>query len=124
MKPVVRFVITGVHMGLGHDGLAEVIRAHKKKNPLFAKVMNLNGGLVMFVNKNRTKLKLYSEATSVIAYLRLRGRGVTEDAVNLIPRTFGGSVQYANAVKHAFETTVAPVYTRNSPVTKTAMYAS
>jgi hypothetical protein len=110
-------------MGLGHDGLSEIITKTKKKNTLFAKAME-QGGLVLFVNKSKTKLKLYSEDASVIGYLRIRGRGITEDAVSLIPRAFGGSVQYANAVKHAFATVVAPSYAKNSPVNRAELYAS
>lgn len=104
MKPTVRFVVTDVHMGLGHVGLNEVIRAHKKKNPLFAKVMNGDGGLVLFLNTSRTAAKLFMENGEVIGYLRLPGGGrLTEKSIDFVPKTFGGSIEYSSAVKSAFK---------------------
>lgn len=104
MKPVVRFVITDTHMGLGHSGLNEVIRAHKRKNSLFSKVMNTDGGMVLFLNTSRTAAKLFRENGEVIGYLRLpSGSRLTERNIDFIPETFGGSVQYASAVKNAFK---------------------
>jgi hypothetical protein len=102
-KVVVRFVITDVHMGSQHDGLDEVIRIQKRKNPLFAKVLK-EDGLVLFLNTSRTRAKLYREGGEVIGYLRTRdGRKLTESTIDLIPQTFGGSVEYAQATKSAFK---------------------
>lgn len=33
-KPLVRFIIADTHMGLGHEGLEEVISLHKKQSPV------------------------------------------------------------------------------------------
>lgn len=105
MKRIVRFVITDVHMGLGHDGLNEVIRQHKKKNPLFAKVMTTEGGLVLFVNTAKNKIKLYGPEVEVLGYMRLpTGRSINRETVDLIPATFGGSIEYATSVKKALLT--------------------
>jgi hypothetical protein len=102
-SPTVKFVVTDTHMGLGHSGLNEVIRAHKKQNPLFAKVMNTDGGLILFLNKSRTAAKLYAENGPVIGYLRLPAGKLTERSIEFIPETFGGSLQYASAAKSAFK---------------------
>ena len=104
MKPVVRFVISDVNMGLGHDGLNEVIATHKKKNPLFAKVMRNPGELVLFVNVARTKAKLYAEGGEVLGYLRMPvRRTINAETIDRIPNMFGGSVEYSRAVKSAFQ---------------------
>lgn len=106
MRATVRFIITDTHMGLGHAGLNEIIRREKRKNPLFAKVMNGDGGLVLFLNTARTACKLYAENGEVLGYLRTDG-AITEESVSLIPRTFGGSLEYASAVKNAFKKLLA-----------------
>lgn len=103
MKPVVKYVITDVHMGLEHVGLTEVIRAHKKKNPLFAKAISTGGGLILFTNKSRTAAKLFSDGGEVLGYLRLHNSTLNERSIDLIPKTFSGSVEYASAVQSAFK---------------------
>lgn len=96
------FVISDVHMGLSHDGLNEVIKAHKKKNPLFARAVK-QGSLILFVNKSRTKAKLFEQDGSVIGYVRAPGgRKLKASTIDFIPETFGGSVEYSRAVKVAF----------------------
>lgn len=91
-------------MGLGHAGLNDIIREQKKKNPLFAKVIKDDGGLVLFINTRRTAAKLYQENGEVIGYLRMPdGSRITERSIDFIPKTFGGSVEYASAVKAAFK---------------------
>lgn len=100
MNPCIRFVITDISMGLGHFGLNEVIREHKKKNKLFAKILNTEGGLVLFVNRPRNACKLFSENGTVIGYLRTPGK-ITASSIDRIPATFGGSVEYSSAVKNA-----------------------
>ena len=103
MTPVVRFVVSDVHMGSQHDGLDEVIRTEKRKNPLFAKIIK-QGGLILFLNTPRTRAKLYAEGGAVLGYLRTRdGRKLTAETIDEIPATFGGSVQYAEATKRAFK---------------------
>ena len=104
MRPVVKFVITNTHMGLGHEGLSDIIREHKKKNHLFAKVMKQEGGLILFLNNSMTAAKLYSEDGAVLGYLRMPGgRRLTAEAIDQIPRTFGGSVGYSSAVVSALK---------------------
>lgn len=103
MRPTVRFVIPDIHMGSQHDALDEIIRVQKKKNPLFAKVMR-DGGLILFLNTQRTRAKLYRDGGEVIGYLRTRdNRKLTAQSIDQIPQEFGGSVEYASAVKSAFK---------------------
>lgn len=125
MKPQVRFVITDTYMGLSHDGLCEVIRLMKKKNPLFAKTMQIEGGLILFVNKARTKAKLLSESGNVFAYLRIPGdRRLTEESLDELPASFGGSVEYAKAAKTALKNLLQiEKSNRVSPISK-ALLAS
>lgn len=103
MKPVVKFVITDVHMGLGHDGLNEVIKHYKKKNQLFAKTLSLGGGLILFLNTSRTRAKMFMENGSVIGYLRVPTGKLTERSLSIIPETFGGSVEFSKAAKKGLE---------------------
>lgn len=102
MKPLVKFVITDVNMGMEHSGLTEVIAIHKRKNKLFADSIRVNGGLILFINKPRNAAKLYSDSGHVLGYLRMPGK-LTEKNIDTIPATFGGSVEYSNAVKSAFK---------------------
>lgn len=112
-KPIVRFIVTDVHVGLGHAGLNEVIRAHKKKNKLFAQVMKEDGGLVLFLNGPKNACKLFAENGSVIGYLRLPGQ-ITERSIDFIPATFGGSLEYSSAVRSAFKKFLAVEKTRTN----------
>lgn len=101
-RPVVKYVIPDVHMGSQHDGLDEIIRTHAKKNALFKKAV-ASGGLILFLNTQRTRAKLYRGGGEVIGYLRTRdNRKLTQETIDLIPQEFGGSVEYANAAKSAF----------------------
>lgn len=125
MKPTIKFVISECHMGLGHLGLNMVIREHKKKNPLFARSL-ADGGLILFINKNKTACKLFSEGGSVIGYFRdPDGRQLSAQSVDAIPLTFGGSTTHAKAVTSAltrlFQAEV--LRSKNSPITRTAVFA-
>lgn len=103
MRPIIKFVISDIHMGSQHDGLNEIIRTYKKKNSLFAKSLKA-GGLVMFLNTQRTRAKVFSENGEVLAYLRTRdNRKLTKKTLDLIPAEFGGSFEYASAAKSALE---------------------
>lgn len=127
MKPVVRFVITDVHMGLSHDGLNEVIRQYKKKNQLFAKTLQKEPGLILFVNKQRTKAKLYAEKGEVLGYLKMPGdRVIDADSIDLIPTTFGGSVAYSEAAKRGLKAMldIDKASEKVSPISKTVLHAS
>lgn len=101
-KPIIKYVIADVNMGLGHAGLDLLIDAHAQDNKLFAKTME-DGGLILFINTTRTKAKLYEPGGNVIGYINMRGRKLTLRTVNEIPETFGGSVEYSQAAKGAFE---------------------
>lgn len=106
-KPLVRFIILDTHMGLGHDGLREVIAMHKKKNPLFARALKTESDLILFINRPLNAAKLFAASGNVIGYLRLPyGRVIDERAVGEIPATFGGSVEYSKAVKAALQSFV------------------
>lgn len=105
MTPTVGFVVTDIHMGLQHDGLNEVIKTHKRRNALFARAMKDRNKLVLFLNTAKTRAKLFSEDGAVIGYLRLPGNHkLTETTLDLIPATFGGSLEYAQAAKRALKT--------------------
>lgn len=104
MKPVVKYVITDVHMGSQHDGLDEIIKLHKRRNQLFAKAIKTPGSLVMFLNTGRTRMKLFREGGEVIGYYRTRSGGkITQNSVDAIPAEFGGSVEYSTAAKSALK---------------------
>jgi hypothetical protein len=101
-KPTVKYVIADVNMGLGHSGLDLLIDAHAMENKLFARTME-DGGLILFINTARDRAKLYEPGGDVIGYINTRGRKLTYRSLDLIPQTFGGSVEYSQAAKGAFE---------------------
>lgn len=94
MKPVVRYVITDIFMGMSHNGLQAVIDAHKKQNALFARVIKSPGSLVLFLNVSRTAAKLFAPNGDVVGYLRMRSK-LTARMIDRIPEAFGGSVEYS-----------------------------
>lgn len=99
---MIQYVIENVHMGYGHDGLQEILTAHRKKNPLFSRALTATGGLILFVNKAKTKVKLMHENGACLAYLRIPAHlGLCEESIRLIPATFGGSLGLSQAVKKA-----------------------
>lgn len=101
-KVICKYVIAETNMGLGHAGLDLVIEAHAQDNKLFAKSME-EGGLILFLNSARTAAKLYEPGGDVIGYLNLRGRKITRRTIDLIPESFGGSMDYSNAAKAALD---------------------
>lgn len=104
MKPIVRYVIDDVDLRNGHDGLDLILKKEKKGNDLMTKTLRDKGGLVLFLNTKRTKAKLYSEGGHVLGYFSTRsGRKLTPSCLDEIPATFGGSVEYAAAVKTALK---------------------
>lgn len=123
MSTSIHYVITDVHMGLGHDGLSEVIKQHKKKNPLFAKSIQSESGLILFLNRSRTRAKLFHEHGNVIGYLKLTGeRKLTQNSIDLIPLAFGGSAEYSKSARTALKSLLAAESARG-PIAKTALYA-
>lgn len=102
MKPVVKFVITDVHMGLQHNGLSQLIKSFKKKNPILSRAIDVDNCLVLFLNKKRTKAKLFQDNGRVLGYLSLPpGQALNQKTLNLIPEAFGGSIEYSKTVKNA-----------------------
>jgi hypothetical protein len=101
MKRRIRVCIQGVHMGLGHDGLAKLL---KKKVELDVKKLAQNE-LVLLLNKHGDKLKVLGAEGRVFAYLKLPGQQrIMFDALQYIPLTFGSDgFDYDAAVAKALE---------------------
>lgn len=78
--------IGNVSMNLGHQGLALVA---KKFNITFEKMEDTQ--LVLFINKQRDKLKLMGSKGVVLGYVRMpQGQRLPVGAIQFIPQTFSG----------------------------------
>ncbi len=98
MKTRIHRVVHGVHMGLGHVGLAKLL---KKAG---VDVLKLEPGeLVMCLNKHGDKMKVLGCKGLVLGYLRMQhNQRIMHDALQFIPQTFGGgNFNYDAAVKKA-----------------------
>lgn len=98
-QPRIFKVVLGVHMGLGHDGIAELLKEQVKID-----VRNLNDGdLILCLNRQGDKMKLLGHKGLVIGYLRMPDKQkIMLDALQYIPMTFGGgSFNYDAAAKKA-----------------------
>jgi hypothetical protein len=85
VKKLIR-VLEPVHMGLGHDGLAKLLKEQHKID-----VTKLEeGALIACINKAKNRLKLLGAQGQVLGYLKLHGeRRIHMDALRFIPQTFG-----------------------------------
>lgn len=122
MKPEIRFVIQDTPMAYSHDGLTEIIRMHKRKNPVFKQHMEA-GGMILFVNKAMNRCKLFSEDGNVIGYLRITTGKLTETAINSIAETFGGSLKHSDATKRALKALLKEVKDKPNQRENTKVYA-
>lgn len=96
----IKKLVQGVHMGLGHVGLAKMLRPHG------IKVEELtDGDLVMCLNTYGDKLKIIGGEGLVLGYLRMpRGQRIMKEALQWIPHTFGSKgFDYDAACKKSLE---------------------
>jgi len=92
-------LIEGVHMGLGHQGLAAL-----SAKELGIDVEKLtDGDLLLFINRRGDKLKVLGGKDRVIGYIRAPGGSkLMKDALQYLPQTFGGQgFSYERAVRIA-----------------------
>ncbi len=100
MSARIRKLVENVHMGLGHEGLAKLLkRAGINVNSL------AEGDLIMCLNTKGDKLKVIGGRGLVIGYLRMpRSQRIMKEALQYIPRTFGASgFDYDAACKTSLE---------------------
>jgi len=126
VKTKIRFVIADVHMGLGRNGLNEIIRLQKKRSHLFAQALKTSNELILFVNKARDKAKLFSQNGSVLAYLFLeRGQVISTKSVDMVFHRFGGSApEYSEAVTRALIALENDVKAKRKDLTLSSRLAS
>lgn len=98
-QPRIFKVVLGVHMGLGHDGIAELLKEQVK---IDVKKLN-DGDLILCLNRQGDKMKIMGRKGLVLGYLRMpNGQRIMLDALQYIPRTFGGGTfNYDAAAKKA-----------------------
>lgn len=91
-------LVVDVNMGLGHPGLIEVAR----KFNLDATQLG-DSDLLMFLNRDRSKLKILGKQGIVLGYLRMPGsQKIMLEAIQYLPQTFGGAgFNYDEALKKA-----------------------
>lgn len=102
--PHVVMIFDNVHMGLGHDGLADIAKKHRKDPARL-----VPGELLMFINRAKDKMKVYGP-NQVIAYLRMpHGRRIVLEAIQYIPQAFArsGKIDYDAALKRVLEAKMA-----------------
>lgn len=102
----IRKLITGVHMGLGHDGIAKLLAAPVSKGGVGIDVNTLSDGdLIMLINRHGDKLKVIGCGGLVVGYLKMRKhQKIMKEALQFIPATFGGSgFNYDAACKEALK---------------------
>lgn len=85
-QPKLLAAIANVSMALGHDGLSIVA---KKFN---IKVEKLEDGeLVLFINKQRDRLKMIGAKGVVLGYVRMpKGQSLPVGAIQYLPQAFSG----------------------------------
>lgn len=106
MKPTIRLVIEGVNMGLGHIGLAALLKKQAKLD-----VEELTGtDLIMCINGHGDKMKVIGARGLVIGYLRMPNKmRIMKDALQYIPQTFGsGGFNYDKACEEALSNRLRP----------------
>lgn len=87
-----------VNMGLGHPGLMELAKRFKMDVTKLG-----DDDLLMFLNRDRSKLKILGKQGIVLGYLRMPGsQKIMLEAIQYLPQTFGGSgFNYDDALKKA-----------------------
>lgn len=118
MRPRIRKVVQGVHMGLGHDGLKVFLENHADID-----ITAMSGNdLVMCLNSKGDKLKVIGCKGRVFGYLKMpRGQRIMAEAMRYIPETFGASgFDYDQACRRALAQRFGPRFTMR----ETATYAN
>ena len=87
-----------VHMGLGHQGLSDLARKHKRS------VDKLEAGdFLLFMNRSQTAFKLYAAGNVIAYYKSTRGR-IEPSTITMLPKYFNGTrIDYDGALKEAVE---------------------
>lgn len=91
-------------MGLGHDGLRELLAKPERQGGADLDLEDLSeGDLVMCLNGHGDKMKVIGHKGLVLAYLKLPNKArIMGEAIRYIPATFGGEgFDYDRAVKQA-----------------------
>lgn len=93
-------VFLNTHMGLGHDGLTAYAAKHKVDLGALSQ-----GAHVVFINRARDKVKMYS-ANEVVHYKRLKsGEKLRMESLQHFPKCFTaeGELNYSQALAKSFE---------------------
>jgi len=92
-------VFLNTHMGLGHNGLTSLAAQKRVSLPSLP-----TGEHVVFINRARTALKMYSPG-NVVHYLKLPpGQKLRMETVQHFPNSLGGGeIQYGKALAASFE---------------------
>jgi hypothetical protein len=114
MRPRIRKLIQGVHMGLGHDGLKVFLQEHADID-----ISAMHGNdLVMCLNGKGDKLKVIGCKGMVFGYLKMpRGQKIMGEALRYIPETFGHSgFDYDAACMRALTSRMGATAIRRGPL--------
>lgn len=96
-QPKVKFAFSNVSMALGHDGLAIIAKKFGVKMETLT-----NGECILFINRQRDKLKLIDGTGVVMGYIRIpKGRVLPVEAIQYVAQAFSrsGKLDVDKAVK-------------------------
>lgn len=113
MKIVIKGLVDNCHMGLGHEGLQALCLSNFGMDLTKLKP----GEVVVFLNRDKTKLKLMGAENKCLGYLRMhRGEKIDLHAVQYLPQAFGGhGFDYSEALKKSMLAKLAAKYVRGAP---------
>lgn len=116
MRPRIRKLVQGVHMGLGHDGLKVFLEQHADID-----ITTMSGNdLVMCMNSKGDKLKVIGCKGRVFGYLKMpKGQRIMAEAMRYIPETFGASgFDYDQACRRALAERFGSRFTQSEQTTQ------
>lgn len=93
MRPRIAGVVANVHMGLAHEGL---MRTAVKCG---IKIVELDG-LVVFINRARTKIKVLDSSGTVMGYVKAKSGRLPMGAIQYLPQVFSehGKIEFDVAI--------------------------
>jgi hypothetical protein len=91
MRPNLLFFVENCHMGLGHDGLMNLLEQFGRSNKSVRAMLRSGSGWILCVNRAKTKVKVINASGFLMGYLKIPKGNVTPESIEAISTAFGGS---------------------------------